>query len=100
MQLSRPIGDTYTVDKIEEVEDGVNDFAIAMVYKLNDAAFRPLFSRMLEWTTLSDLNHGLKTGKEAIMHRQASWYKFLLRFFDTLKVNLRGHCSIFIDLNL
>jgi len=86
IQLSPPTENSYTADEVEEVEDGVNESAIAMVYKLNDATFRPLFSRMSEWTRLSDLNSDKETDAKAILHRQATWYRFLLKFFDTLKV--------------
>lgn len=71
------------MDEINEVEDAVNESVTAMVYKLNDATFRPLFSRMLEWATFSD-----SEDKSAIIYRQATWYNFLLKFFDTLKVSL------------
>lgn len=86
IQLTPPTEDSYSADEIEEVEDGINESAIAIVYKLNDATFRPLFSRILEWTSLSDLKQDKDTATKAILHRQATWYRFLLKFFDTLKV--------------
>lgn len=81
IQLSPPLEDSYTTDNIAEVEDAVNDSAVAMIYKLNDATFRPLFSRMLEWSTFSET-----ADENAKIYRQATWYKFLFKFFDTLKV--------------
>lgn len=93
-QLSPPREDSYSADEIEEVEDGVNESAIAMVYKLNDATFKPLFSRILEWTRLSDLNQDKETDTKAVLHRQATWYKFLLKFFDTLKVVPRPYLDL------
>lgn len=86
IQLTPPTEDSYSADEIEEVEDGINESAIAIVYKLNDATFRPLFSRILEWTSLSDLKQDKDTATKATLHRQATWYRFLLKFFDTLKV--------------
>lgn len=86
IQLTPPTEDSYSADEIEEVEDGINESAIAIVYKLNDATFRPLFSRILEWTSLSDLKQDKDTATKAILHRQTTWYRFLLKFFDTLKV--------------
>ena len=81
IQLSPPQEDSYTIEEVEEVEAVINDSAIAMVYKLNDAKFRPLFLRVLEWTAFPE-----STDKKAKMYRQATWYTFLLRFFGTLKV--------------
>lgn len=82
IQFSPPTEDSYTDDEIEEVEEAVNDAAIAMIYKLNDATFRPLFSKMLEWSSFSE-----SSDNNARVHRQTTWYKFLFKFFDTLKVN-------------
>lgn len=87
VQLSPPTEGSYSLDEVAEVEDGVNEAAISMVYKLNDATFRPLFSRILEWTGVPDLKHDGKSKTNAMLYRQATWYKFLLKFFDTLKVN-------------
>lgn len=97
IQLSPPTEDSYTVGEVEQVEDVVIDSAIAMVYKLNDATFRPLFSKILSWSAFPD-----STDENARIYRQTAWYKFLLKFFDTLKVIFSGitsflpllmHCS-------
>ena len=84
IQLS-PLAD-YHLDlaEIELVEDIVNETAISMTYKLNDAAFRPAFSRMLEWTMFP-----ISKDMKARIHRQTTWYTFLRRFFGTFKVCLQ-----------
>ena len=81
IQLS-PLAD-YHLDlaEIGLVEDIVNETAISMTYKLNDATFRPVFSRMLEWTVFP-----ISKDMKARIHRQITWYTFLLRFFGTFKV--------------
>ena len=82
IQLSPLTGESYDMAEIRVVEDAVNETAIAMVYKLNDTTFRPMFSRMLEWT----LFPASKKDVKATIHRQTSWYTFLLKLFGTLKV--------------
>lgn len=86
IQLSPLTGCSYDMGEIQVVEDAVNETAISMVYKLNDATFRPMFSRMLEWTTCPTSKKDMK----AMIHRQTSWYTFLLKFFGTLKVCSRN----------
>ncbi len=82
IQLSPITGYNYDMAEIEVVEEAINESAIAMIYKLNDTTFRPMFSRMLEWTTLPTSKDDMK----ATIHRQTTWYTFLLNFFGTLKV--------------
>jgi U3 small nucleolar RNA-associated protein 10 len=98
MQSSPPKGDSYSAGEIEEVEDGANEVAIAMIYKLNDATFRPMFSRMLEWTSLVGSNQDKETDMKAFLQRQTTWYRFLLKFFDTLKVYLQ--CRLYSRIKL
>ena len=81
IQLSS-LGDYHSdFAEIGLIEDIVNETAISMIYKLNDATFRLIFSRMSEWTVFP-------TSKDmkARVHRQITWYTFLLRFFSTFKV--------------
>ncbi|KAL6720436.1 snoRNA-binding rRNA-processing protein utp10 [Lecanora helva] len=92
IQLSPPTEDSYSIDEIEEVESAVNDVAVAMIYKLNDATFRPLFSRILEWST-----HTESSDKSAKLHRQTSWYRFLYKFFNTLKSIVTSYSSFILD---
>ena len=82
IQLSPHTGYIYDIAEIELVEDDVNECAISMVCKLDDITFRPMFLRMLEWTTFPTSKMDMK----ATIHRQITWYKFLIKFFGTLKV--------------
>ena len=95
IQLSPPMEDSYTTNEIEEVEDAVNDSAIGMVYKLNDATFRPLFLKISEWTAFPESRN-----REARSHRQTTWYIFLVKFFDTLKVTCSVMTSTCVSANL
>lgn len=82
MQLSPLTGYSYDMGEVEVVEDAVDESAISMVYKLNDTTFRPMFLRMLEWTTFPTSKKDMK----ATICRQTTWYTFLLKFFGSLKV--------------
>ena len=75
--------DSYEDDEIEAVEDAVNEVAIKMIYKLNDATFRPVFIKFLDWATASSSKKDAKTR----LYRQTTWYSFLHSFFETLKVS-------------
>lgn len=90
IQLSPLTGYSYPMDKIELVEDAVNESAISMIYKLNDTTFRPMFLRMLEWTTFLTSKKDMK----ATVHRQTTWYTFLLKLFGSLKVRSRETSSV------
>lgn len=90
-QLSPPTIESYDQSEIDQVEGAVNDCAIAMVYKLNDATFRPLFLRILEWATTPTTK-----GDNGTLHRQITLYTFLARFFYMLKVISRKSMTRFL----
>ena len=85
IQMSPLTGYSYNIAEIELVEDIVNECAISMVCKLNDITFRPIFLRMLEWTTFPTSKKDMK----ATIYRQTTWYRFLIKFFGALKVCAR-----------
>ena len=85
IQLSPLASCSYEIAEIGLVEDIVNECVTSMVYKLNDTTFRPIFSRMFDWTSIPTSKNDMK----ARIHRQTTWYTFLLKFFGTLKVCLR-----------
>ncbi|KAK4694480.1 U3 small nucleolar RNA-associated protein 10, partial [Lecanoromycetidae sp. Uapishka_2] len=85
IQSSTGTEHSYDPAKINEVEDSINECAIAMIYKLNDATFRPIFLRILEWATTPS-----RKGDNGVLERQTTWYTFLIKFFDTLKVKPRS----------
>ena len=80
IQFSPRTEDSYEDSEVEEVEDAVNETTIAMIYKLNDTNFRPLYLRMMEWATAP------KDGKKGVQ-RRITWWTFLGKFFGTLKVS-------------
>ena len=81
IQFSPRTEDSYEQSEVEDVEDAINGTAIAMIYKLNDTTFRPLYLRMMAWAT------ALKDGKKGVQ-RRITWWTFLGKFFGTLKVGL------------
>ncbi|GAP90048.1 putative BP28CT domain-containing protein [Rosellinia necatrix] len=77
---------------IGQVEAIVNDVALRMVYKLNDAAFRPIFSQLMEWSTT--LSKKETAGKNL---RLLSVYGFLLAFFSNLKSIVTSYATYVVD---
>ena len=72
----------FSAKDIEELENTIQDLTIKMILKLNDTAFRPIFTKFIAWAT-----HGLpkKHRKEKVL-RMTTIYKLLGKFFGTLKV--------------
>ena len=88
VQLNPRTDDSYDDNEIEDAEAAINETAIAMIYKLNDASFRPMFTRIMEWAA-----SGRKNSQGKIF-RQITWYIFLLHFFDTFKVSFHDACLL------
>ena len=64
-----------------------------MIYKLNDASFRPVFLQIVEWT-----GTGLpKSDKSGRALRQYSVYGFLEAFFDNLKSIVTNYATYIVD---
>jgi U3 small nucleolar RNA-associated protein 10 len=78
---------------ITQIEELVNSVALRMIYKLNDAAFRPIFIRVMEWAT-SGLPKKDASGKNL---RLMSVFSFLFSFFDALKSIVTSYASYMID---
>ena len=93
IQLSPRTEDSYRDEEIELVEDAVNETAIAMVYKLNDAAFRPMFTRIMEWATTS----AAQRNKKSNTLRRTTLYTFVLKLFATLKSIVTSYASFILD---
>lgn len=70
-------------NEVDEIENAVFDSAIVMIYKLNDATFRPIFLKIWEWTTSSKC----KKDDPPELYRRITFYGFLSMFFDSLQVN-------------
>lgn len=81
------------VTRLSRVEDAINEVALKMVYKLNDAAFRPVFSHLIEWSS-SGLPRSDKLGTTL---RQQSVYGFLYKFFDNLKSIVTSYASYVLE---
>lgn len=79
--------------QVAKVEDVVNEKALQMVYKLNDAAFRPVFVQMVEWAA-SGLPKKDQAGR---VRRQLSVFGFLQFFFGQLKSIVTSYVSYVID---
>ena len=83
---SAAVLDTTSLDKIKT---GIDQVALGMIYKLNDATFRPMFSELMEWSS-----SGLpKTDVSGRTLRQESVYGFLSTFFGTLKSIVTSYVS-------
>ncbi|KAF3770110.1 U3 small nucleolar RNA-associated protein 10 [Cryphonectria parasitica EP155] len=78
---------------VAELEEAIFDVALKMVYKLNDAAFRPVFSQLIEWAC-----SGLpKADTLGATLRQQSVFGFLYRFFDNLKSIVTSYASYLLE---
>ena len=74
--------DDWDEADVISVEETSSSILIKMIYKLNDAHFRPIFVRMSEWATVAKGQDQFKT-----VRRLASWFSFLHKFFSTLQVS-------------
>lgn len=91
-RLENAKGDT-DANKLAELEDAMNDVALKMVYKLNDAAFRPIFSQLIEWSS-----SGLpKSDVLGTVLRQQSVFGFLHKFFDNLKSIVTSYATYVLE---
>ncbi|KAK3953594.1 hypothetical protein QBC32DRAFT_234365 [Pseudoneurospora amorphoporcata] len=79
--------------ELEKIELLINETSLKMIYKLNDAAFRPMFSHLMNWPT-TGLPKADLTGKA---QRQVSTYGFLQHFFENLKSIVTSYAAYIID---
>ncbi|KAI6091138.1 hypothetical protein F4821DRAFT_212281 [Hypoxylon rubiginosum] len=80
------------VRQMSRIEESVNSVALKMIYKLNDAAFRPVFSQLMEWAVAVPKKDA--TGRNL---RLLSIYGFLLTFFGSLKSIITSYASYIVD---
>ena len=71
----------------------VNSAAIKMIYKFNDATFRPIFAKLVEWAS-SSLPKKDKIGRAL---RLQSVYFFLAVFFENLKSIVTSYAAYILD---
>jgi U3 small nucleolar RNA-associated protein 10 len=79
--------------ELDEIETKISDDALKMIYKLNDAAFRPIFSKLMEWAW-SGLPKHETTGRAL---RLFAVYGFLDTFFGNLKSIVTSYASYILD---
>ncbi|PLB41036.1 snoRNA-binding rRNA-processing protein UTP10 [Aspergillus candidus] len=92
-QVSLGAKATLDTSDLDEVEETLNEVMIKMIYKLNDTAFRPIFTKLLEWATT-----GLtKKETQGNLSRLTTFYKFLQTFFGTLQSIVTGYASYIIE---
>jgi U3 small nucleolar RNA-associated protein 10 len=84
--------DKDSIDTISDIDSLVNGVAIKMIYKFNDATFRPIFSDLLEWT--SSLPKKDISGKSL---RLQSLYGFMVLFFDNLKSIVTSYATYLLE---
>lgn len=82
-----------TRSRISTIETSLNHKALQMIYKLNDASFRPVFLQIVEWTG-TGLSKSDKTGR---VLRQYSIYGFLESFFNNLKSIVTNYATYIVD---
>ncbi|KAI0180019.1 hypothetical protein GGR52DRAFT_529399 [Hypoxylon sp. FL1284] len=92
MVHSRPDAGEDFLRQLSRIEEVVDNVALKMIYKLNDAAFRPIFAQLMEWAVAFPKKD--MTGRNL---RLLSVYGFLLMFFDSLKSIITSYASYIID---
>ncbi|KAH8435283.1 snoRNA-binding rRNA-processing protein UTP10 [Aspergillus melleus] len=92
-QISLGTRATLELSDVDEIEEGINDMTIKMIYKLNDTAFRPIFVKMLDWANTSVS----KKDTQGNLARQTTFFKFLQVFFGTLQSIVTGYGSYIIE---
>ncbi|KAL2271623.1 hypothetical protein VTJ83DRAFT_994 [Remersonia thermophila] len=79
--------------QLDELEPKVHEDALKMIYKLNDATFRPVFSKLMEWATA-----GLpKSDAAGRTLRLYAVYGFLDAFFGNLKSIVTSYASYIVE---
>ncbi|KAI6709306.1 hypothetical protein JHW43_008174 [Diplocarpon mali] len=84
--------DRFTAEAIAEIEGEINEVAVKMIYKLNDATFRPIFSNLIEWA--SSLPKKDKAGR---VLRLQSIYGFMSVFFGYLKSIVTNYATYLVE---
>jgi U3 small nucleolar RNA-associated protein 10 len=83
----------FDADAVSRIEAQVNEVAMKMIYKFNDATFRPIFSNLVEWAA-SGLPKKDKAGRNL---RLQSIYGFIAVFFDNLKSIVTSYSIYLLD---
>lgn len=83
----------FTRELMADIENEVNEVAIKMIYKFNDATFRPIFTNLVQWSATS-LPKKDRTGRAL---RLQSLYGFMAVFFDNLKSIVTSYATYLVD---
>lgn len=78
--------------RLTQLESSVNEKVLKMIYKLNDATFRPVFVQLIEWSST-----GLKGDSVGLSNRRYSVYGFLQSFFDNLKSIVTNYATYVLE---
>ncbi|KAF2396020.1 hypothetical protein EJ06DRAFT_500915 [Trichodelitschia bisporula] len=84
----------YSVEEVDAMEARYNDVALAVVLKLNDATFRPLFVRVVEWASALP-----KKDRNGRALRSVALFKLLTTLFERLKSLITSYSSYIIELS-
>lgn len=87
------VKDPSFTTELADIETSINNVAIKMIYKLNDATFRPIFGKLVDWAA-----SGLP--KKDILGRTLrlqSLYGFMEVFFDNLKSIVTSYATYLVD---
>ncbi|KAK4196622.1 putative U3 small nucleolar RNA-associated protein 10 [Triangularia verruculosa] len=82
-----------SVAQLEKIDSLIIQTALKMIYKLHDAIFRPVFSKLIEWGW-SGLPKSDASGRTL---RLVSLYTFLDAFFEALKSIITNYASYIVD---
>ncbi|KAI9887517.1 MAG: HEAT repeat-containing protein 1 [Watsoniomyces obsoletus] len=90
VQASNTSNSSFTVEEVGAIEGQARDCTIKMIMKMNDAAFRPLFVKLLEWADI-----GLpKKDRRGRVLRLTAIYGLIEEFFNTLKSFVTSYSSL------
>lgn len=78
--------------RLTQLESSVNEKVLKMIYRLNDATFRPVFVQLIEWSST-----GLKGDSVGLSSRRYSVYGFLQSFFDNLKSIVTNYATYVLE---
>ena len=79
--------------QLDDIAAKTGETVLKMIYKLNDAAFRPIFSRLMEWAS-SGLPKSDSAGRAL---RLFAVYDFLDTFFGNLKSIVTSYASYVVE---
>ena len=88
---------SYSEANITAAESLTTRTAIAMISKLNDTTFRPLFQRFHTWSTTTPPSTSTSSSTQApLLDRQLTWYTFLPHFFAHFKSIVTSYTALIL----